>query len=126
MLMYRIACLLVLILWLGACQARPTAPGDAADITALADVDPDARIPGASVLVYATGLSCPLCAHNIDLSMKRVPGVAEARVNLETGAVAVTLDGTTPVTYGQLAKVVRDNGFTLTGFGTPQDQGDQP
>ncbi len=113
--MIRMVLLLFVGVLLTACQSSPSAetPPASSASTNFAD---DAVVPGNSVRVMAAGLSCPLCAHNIDASMKRVPGVTNARVDLSSGAVAVTLDGLTPVTYGQLAKIVRDNGFTLLGF----------
>ena len=110
---------MVLLLFVGAllagCQASPSSEATAAP-TASIKFDENAVVPGNSVRVMAAGLSCPLCAHNIDASMKQLPGVLNARVDLNSGAVAVTLDGTATVTYGQLAKIVRDNGFTLVGF----------
>lgn len=113
--MIRMALLLFVGALLTACQTSPSAQTPAGP-TASMKFDDSAVVPGNSVRVMAAGLSCPLCAHNIDTSMKQLPGVLNARVDLNTGAVAVTLDGLTPVTYGQLAKIIRDNGFTLVGF----------
>lgn len=98
-----------------ACETTPVAtkPGPSSATSNAADTG---VVPGRGVRVIAAGLSCPLCAHNIDKSMRQLPGVADARVNLDSGAVDVTLDGSTPVTYEQLARIVRDNGFTLVGF----------
>ena len=113
--MNRMVLLLFAIALLPACQTTPSSDIPPAP-TASMKFDDSAVVPGNSVRVMAAGLSCPLCAHNIDASMKQLPGVLSARVDLNTGAVAVTLDGLTPVTYGQLAKIIRDNGFTLVGF----------
>lgn len=117
--MIRMVLLLLVGGLLTACQTSPSAETTAAPNTSMTFAD-NAVVPGNSVRVMAAGLSCPLCAHNIDTSMKQLPGVTNARVDLNSGAIAVTLDGLTPVTYGQLAKIVRDNGFTLVGFDPAQ------
>ena len=113
--MIRMVLLLFACALLSACQTSPSA-NPTPETTASMKFDDSAVVPGNSVRVMAAGLSCPLCAHNIDASMKQLPGVLNARVDLSSGAVAVTLDGLTPVTYSQLAKVVLDNGFTIVGF----------
>jgi len=63
------------------------------------------------LIVY--GLSCPLCAHNLDGVLLRMDGVESARIDLETGAVRVALQDGHGVTPSALQRAVEDSGFTL-------------
>ena len=65
------------------------------------------------VTLVVQGLSCPLCAHNLDKTLLGVPGVRSAVVDLSTGSVRVGIDPTSPPTAEALAKCVSDSGFTL-------------
>jgi Cu+-exporting ATPase len=65
------------------------------------------------------GMSCPLCANNVDKTLAAVPGVTSVLVDMGSGRAAVTLDGTTKVTRGQLAKAVDKSGFTLKSIEIP-------
>lgn len=67
----------------------------------------------ATTELYAKGLSCPLCASNIDKTLKELPGVEQAKVDLSTGKVVVYHDPANPPTDEALAKAVDDAGFTL-------------
>lgn len=59
------------------------------------------------------GLSCPLCAHNLDKLLLKVDGVQTAVVNLADGTVLVGFDASRPPETAALAKAVADAGFTL-------------
>ncbi len=65
------------------------------------------------VVLTVHGLSCPLCANNIDSQLLRLEGVEEARVNLNTGAVSVRFQEGHAVSPGDLAAAVENAGFTL-------------
>ncbi len=43
-----------------------------------------------TVMLTVYGLSCPLCSNNLDGQLRRIPGVANAAIDLKTGAVKVT------------------------------------
>lgn len=77
--------------------------------------DPFALPPtGQVVTIYATGLSCPLCASNVDIQLKRVAGVKSTQIDLGSGAIIVELDQSKPRPANeQLAEAVRDGGFTV-------------
>jgi copper chaperone CopZ len=62
------------------------------------------------------GMSCPLCAKNVDIELRRIKGVSMVEADLGEGFVYVTLDGSAPVTRGQLARAVNDSGFTIKSF----------
>lgn len=70
-------------------------------------------IAGDRVVVFVDGMACPMCATNVDLKLRELPGVADARVNLELGSVVVDLEGAERPSTARLARAVRDAGFTL-------------
>ncbi len=70
--------------------------------------------PSTTMLVY--GMSCPLCAKNVDIELRRIKGVSFVTADLGEGHVVVTLDGSAAVTRGQLARAVNDSGFTIKSF----------
>jgi copper chaperone CopZ len=94
---------------LGGCGVqRPTANASAVD--AIAD---DRVLEGREVVLTVFGMSCPLCANNVDNTLKEVAGVERVAVDMGSGEVRVGLDGKTPVTRRQLAKAVDRSGFSL-------------
>jgi copper chaperone CopZ len=72
----------------------------------------DAKIASMRV----NGLSCPLCAHNINLKLMEVPGVRGVHVNLGAGMVTVALSDAQPPTQQQIRKAVDESGFTLVSI----------
>ncbi|AKJ64217.1 heavy-metal-associated domain-containing protein [Kiritimatiella glycovorans] len=78
---------------------------------------PEASLAGhQTVVVTAHGLSCPLCAHNLDGRLKKIDGVEEASVDLKTGSVTVQLAENHSVTRDDLNRAVKDAGFTPKGI----------
>jgi copper chaperone CopZ len=73
-------------------------------------------VKGTSSTMLVWGMSCPLCAKNVDIELRRIKGVATVEADLGEGFVYVTLDGSAPVTRGQLARAVNDSGFTIKSF----------
>lgn len=71
-------------------------------------------IPARSVDISALGLSCPLCAHNLDKQLKMIEGVTSADVDLSTGQVRVAFAETACVTPQQLITSVKDAGFSVS------------
>lgn len=59
------------------------------------------------------GMSCPLCSNNIDGRLKKVEGVSDVHINLETGLVTVTFTEGAAPTREAMAKAIKDAGFTL-------------
>lgn len=73
-------------------------------------------VKGTSTTMLVYGMSCPLCAKNVDIELRRIKGVSFVTADLGEGHVVVTLDGSAPVTRGQLARAVNDSGFTIKSF----------
>lgn len=73
----------------------------------------DTRIQGREAVLTVYGMSCPLCASNVDKSLLAVRGVTNVDVDMSTGTARIGLDGKTPVTRRQLAEAVDRSGFTL-------------
>ena len=86
------------------CATTPTSSGDLPD-RVFADV--------AGITLTVHGLSCPLCANNLDGQLMRIDGVESADIDLDTGAITVIFGEAAEVTQGQIARAVRDAGFTL-------------
>ena len=75
---------------------------------------PEAHDPlNGPVVLTVHGMSCPLCASNLDEQIERIDGVTESRIDLDTGDVHVTMDADARVTRAMLADAVRRAGFTL-------------
>jgi copper chaperone CopZ len=104
---------------LGACSATPQTTADTG-----ADTSADAGAqqasldllsgPGATLIVH--GLSCPLCATNVDKQLRALPGVRSVKVNLGNGEIGVSFSPAGAPTNDQLAKAVTESGFTLVSI----------
>jgi copper chaperone CopZ len=104
-------CLLVLGCQNGQRTGDPDS--DAADQTFSAE-----RWEYDSAVLWVHGLSCPLCAHNIDHQLQRVPGVLTVNVDLGTGKVVTTFEKKRP-SPAELAAAVDASGFTLVRVDPP-------
>jgi copper chaperone CopZ len=104
----------MLVFSIAGCQSGPSSGA-----TGAAMVDSAAPLTGASATLLVQGLSCPLCATNIDKTLMRVPGVQAVAVDLSRGEVRLTLAPDTKPTRAQLAQAVRDSGFTLAEIRQP-------
>jgi copper chaperone CopZ len=78
-----------------------------------------------SAVLWVRGLSCPLCAHNIDQQLKRVPGVLTVNVDLGTGKVVTTFEKNRP-SAAELAAAVDAAGFTLARIEPPSYAKEEP
>ncbi len=68
----------------------------------------------ADAVVYMKGLSCEKCAESVSIELKRVEGVAEVKVFLETPQRALlTLKEGAEVTEEALRKAVERAGFQV-------------
>jgi len=84
-----------------------------------ADASADAATPRA--VLHVRGMSCPLCAHSIEVQLRRVPGVADVRIDLGSGEVTALLKPFAKPTEEQFAAAIRDSGFTLDRVVHPSD-----
>lgn len=108
-----LATLLSLAAACGCADQRPSASPPAAT------AGDDAPISGDRAVLIVHGMSCPLCANNVDKTLAAVPGVTSVMVDMGSGRATVTLDGKTQVTRSQLAKAVDKSGFSLKSIETP-------
>lgn len=95
----------------------------ATNAAAKADASSDDR---AIATLYVKGLSCPLCANNIDKQLARVPGVRNVAVDLGAGKVTLSVSADQPPSREQLAKAVDASGFTLDRIEMPPDAKSNP
>jgi copper chaperone CopZ len=102
----RAALVVSICLTLAGCQSPGTGGSPA---TAFSDTP----IASDHAVVMANGLSCPLCANNIDSILKKVPGVTTVNIDLEKGAIHIGLTGGVRPSKARLAKAVTDAGFTV-------------
>jgi copper chaperone CopZ len=79
----------------------------------------DASIKGTSATLVVHGMSCPLCAHNVDQQLLAVPGVVGVRLDMGTGEASITLDGSGRTTREMLAAAIDRSGFTLQEVRVP-------
>ena len=84
-----------------------------------ATADTAAPLTGSSATLIVHGMSCPLCANNVDKQLLTVPGVESVRVDMGTGEVKVALAPEARVTRAQLAKAVDSSGFSLMEVRVP-------
>jgi copper chaperone CopZ len=70
-------------------------------------------LPPGPIVMYMNGLSCPLCATNIDQQVEKLPGVSDVKVDLSTGKVKANLSGPSTPSPRQLANAADAAGVTL-------------
>lgn len=80
---------------------------------------PAPPLPGSTATLAVQGLSCPLCASNVDKQLLRVAGVEKVDVDLGAGIVKVAFDPAAAPSAAALRKAVEDSGYTLTAVTTP-------
>ncbi len=76
-------------------------------------------IASSSATLIVHGMSCPLCASNVDKQLLSIRGITSADVDMGTGAVTIKLAPGSTVTRAQLADAVDKSGFTLTEVRVP-------
>ena len=70
-------------------------------------------LDASKAILTLRGMSCPLCANNVDGRLKKVDGVETVNIDLETGNVTVDFGSVAP-TRAQLETAVKEAGFTLS------------
>ena len=71
---------------------------------------------GPVAVLRVSGLSCPLCAHNIHQQMMAIPGVRGVRVDLGKGEVIVGLANKGAPDGKTLGNAVEQSGFGMLGI----------
>jgi copper chaperone CopZ len=108
--MLRILSLFAAFLLLAGCQ---TGSG----VSSTSFNDEPITTPTATLVVH--GMSCPLCANNVDKQLLRVPGVQSVEIDMGDGSVRVQLADEPRPSKAQLARAVEQTGFTLVRIDTP-------
>ena len=98
---------------LSGCASGPRAEGPAG-LT-----DPAAVVESPTATLVVHGMSCPLCANNVDKQLLEVPGVSGVHVDMGTGEAKVEFLPKARVTKQQLADAVYKSGFTLAEVRVP-------
>lgn len=80
---------------------------------------PAGSVSEQTATLYVKGMSCPLCANNIDKQLMRVPGVQRVTVDLGSGEVQARLAPGSRPTRDQLAQAIAQSGFTLDRIEMP-------
>ena len=62
------------------------------------------------------GLACPFCAYGIEKELTRTDGVEGIDVDINAGVVIVTMAEGAALTEAEADRIVKDAGFTLSGF----------
>lgn len=109
--------IVALVLALSGCASSPKDDGQEVSYTAtpeearqLASTTP---LDSGSLKLYMNGLSCPLCATNVDQQVDDLPGTSDVKVDLRTGIVTVRIEGTERPSPKQLADAADQAGVTL-------------
>ena len=63
--------------------------------------------------VTILGMACPFCAYGVQQKLKRLDGVTELEVVLETGVATLRLREDADVSNELLQETVKDSGFEL-------------
>lgn len=118
---------LLLAASLAACGATPSTPSadasasteEISEVTYTASAEEaaiiksDQPLPPGPIVMFMNGLSCPLCATNIDKQLERLPGVSGVKVDLSRGRVSATLAGPKTPSGVDLSNAADAAGVTL-------------
>lgn len=63
--------------------------------------------------VEILGMSCPFCAYGAEQKLKKMDGVEELKVDLETGLATLTMEEGADVANEKLREVIDDAGFEV-------------
>ncbi len=75
--------------------------------------NPVAFAAGTQYELGVDGLACPYCAYGIEKKLKKTKGVEQIDIDLNKGVVRVNVVEGIKLTEPQMAKLVKDAGFTL-------------
>lgn len=79
----------------------------------------DAPIDASSATLVVHGMSCPLCANNVDKQLMEVRGVRDVKVDMSSGEVSVALADADRPSTADLKRAVDGSGFTLVSIRVP-------
>ncbi len=79
----------------------------------------DDPIEASSATLVVHGMSCPLCANNVDKQLMEVRGVRDVKVDMSSGEVSVALADADRPSTAELKRAVDGSGFTLVSIRVP-------
>ena len=85
-------------------------------MTTLALTLAQAAFAGQAYRLQVDGLACPFCAYGIEKQLTSLQGVQDVVVDLNAGAVEVTMKDGATLSETAANQAVKDAGFTLKGF----------
>jgi len=71
---------------------------------------------GQAYQLQIDGLACPFCAYGIEKQLISLDGVQDVVVDLNAGAVQVTMQNGFTLNEAKAKQAVKDAGFMLKGF----------
>jgi len=83
--------------------------------------NPAAFAAGTEYELGVDGLACPYCAYGIEKKLKKTKGVEQIDIDLDKGVVRVKVAEGITLTEPQMAKLVKDSGFTLRAFSQSEE-----
>ena len=112
------------VIALAGCQSAPhggqATTADAASHASASDaVSAGALADQPVATLWVHGMACPQCSYNVDLQLKKVPGVESVKVDMFTGKVRAYLSRTDPPTREQLVGAIDNTTFTLVRIEMP-------
>ncbi len=63
--------------------------------------------------VTVLGMSCPFCAYGLEKKLKKLDGVEDLEIVLQTGLATITLKDDADISNDLLKKAVKDAGFEV-------------
>jgi copper chaperone CopZ len=109
------------LVWLTGCASSPerATPGSTTSGAPSGDTTYDlaskTAIPADRVTLHVNGLSCPLCASNVNRQIGALGGVTSTEVNFERGTIELSLTDPRPSPFA-LERAIDRAGFTLVGI----------
>jgi copper chaperone CopZ len=81
---------------------------------------------GRVVTIEVWGMSCPFCVYGVEKSLKRIPGVQSADVDLKAGRARVLMQPGQEPDLERFREAILDAGFTPGKVSTAAGQGEKP
>jgi mercuric ion binding protein len=78
---------------------------------------PEAATAGShAYAVYVDGLACPFCTYGVEKKLLQITGVKKLDIDIDAGAVKVTMAGDARLDEAAARRAVAEAGFTLRRF----------
>lgn len=104
----------------GGTNSSPRAAADPRGTAGTAATASETSAAGESAArLFVRGMSCPLCANNIDQQLLDVPGVKRVSVDLGSGEVRAAFEPGKRPAEAELARAIERSGFTLDRIEMP-------